>query len=263
MAMEYILASQASGIATIALNRPDKRNAMHGPLISELSQAMKTFAHDDSRVLLLHGNGDNFCAGGDISWMQQIASGSAEQNYDDAQLLADLLYQLYTYPKPTIVLAHGVTLGGGLGLLAAADIAVAANNASFGLPEVKIGITPSMISPYVISAIGERYARYYFLTGERFGAEEALHMGLIHQVAETEALMSVGMQLAESLLQNSPQALHEAKQLIHEVGKQRISQNLVQKTAEHLAELRMTNEAQEGLKSFLEKRQPKWIFMKQ
>lgn len=259
MSTEFIVLSHADDIATISLNRPDKRNAMHGPLIIELLEALKILAADKTRVLIIDGKGENFCAGGDIGWMQKIAAGSNDENYTDAQLLADLLYQLYIFPKPTIVLAHGATLGGGLGLLAAADIAIAAKNASFGLPEVKIGLTPSMISPYVIAAMGERMAHYYFLSGERFGAEEAYRIGLVHQVIEEDGLRSVGVSMAQALLQNSPHALREAKELIRNVAKQPISEGLAQKTAEHLAELRATPEAQEGLFAFLEKRKPSWV----
>jgi methylglutaconyl-CoA hydratase len=258
MTTDLVIVSESDRIATVTLNRPEKRNAMHGPLIAELQKVLGILAADSSRILIINGNGENFCAGGDIAWMQQIAAGSEDQNYDDAQSLADLLYQLYTFPKPTLVLAHGATLGGGLGLLAAADIAIASKNASFGLPEVKIGITPSMISPYMISAIGERAAHYYFLTGERFNADVALRIGLIHQVTENEALLSTGMTVAQLILQNSPQALHSAKQLIRRVSKRAITEDLAQKTAEHLAELRATPEAQEGLRAFLEKRTPNW-----
>ncbi len=256
--MEFILVSKTDAIATITLNRPDKHNAMHGPLIAELSNALQSLAKDDSRVLLMNGNGKNFCAGGDIAWMQKIAGASKEENEQDAQSLANLLYQLYCFPKPTIVLAHGASLGGGLGLLAAADIAIAAKNAVFGLPEVKIGLTPSMISPYLIAAIGERMAHYYFLTGERFAAEVAYRLGLIHQVTETDALLSVGITLAQTILQNSPNALRAAKQLIREVSHEKISEQLTQRTAAHLADLRATPEAQEGLNAFLQKRKPMW-----
>ena len=258
MAEEFIIVSLTDGIASVALNRPEKRNAMHGPLIKELSQILKKLATDNSHLLIIHGKGEHFCAGGDIDWMKKMATSSETENYDDAQALADLLYQLYTFPKPTIVLAQGATLGGGLGLLAAADIAIAAKNTVFGLPEVKVGLTPSIISPYVIAAIGERMAHYYFLTGERFGVEIAYQMNLIHQIAEDDALTSSGMTVAQKLLQNSPHALKIAKQLIRHVAKEEINEPLVQKTAEHLAELRTTPEAQEGLKAFLEKRLPKW-----
>lgn len=259
MDREFLLLSQVNGMTTLALNRPDKRNAMHGPLVAELLHTLKRLAADeDTKVVILYGTGDNFCAGGDIGWMQTIAAGTQEENYEDAQLLADLLYYLYHFPKPTIVLAHGATLGGGLGLLAAADIAIAAKNAFFGLPEVKIGITPSVISPYILAAMGERAAHFYFLTGERFDAETAYRIGLIHQITEDEALMSAGVALAQRLLENSPQALREAKQLIHRVNRESISEQLAQKTAEHLAEMRVTTAAKEGLIAFLEKRKPKW-----
>lgn len=256
--MEFIQVSTVDKIATLSLNRPDKRNAMHGPLISECLQALCALAADSSRVLVINGSGENFCAGGDIAWMQKIANGTRDENYNDAQLLADLLYQLYIFPKPVIVLAHGATLGGGMGLVSAADIALAANNAVFGLPEVKIGLAPSMISPYVISAIGERMAHYYFLTGERFGAEVARNIGLVHQVVEADALSGAGLNIAKMILENSPDALRSAKELIHSASKQKITQELTQKTAEHLAELRASEQAQEGLRAFLEKRKPRW-----
>lgn len=258
MDYEFILVSQSNRITAITLNRPDKCNALHAPLITELTHALKKMAQDDTRVLLIHGNGPHFCAGGDVAWMQKIAVNDDDKNYDDAQLLADLLYQLYSFPKPTIVLTHGTTMGGGLGLVAAADIAIATQDANFSLPEVKIGLTPSMISPYVIAAIGERAAHYYFLTGEKFGAKIAQQLGLIHAVTTNDELMQAGLMLAENLLENSPQALTQAKQLIRFVAKEAITAQIAQKTAEHLAELRATPEAQEGLKAFLEKRTPAW-----
>lgn len=260
MSYEFILVSQSDGIVTLTLNRPEKRNAMNAQVIKELLHALHSISSDDNaRILLIASNSEHFCAGADIAWMEKIAAGSYEENYDDAQLIADLMYQLYSFPKPTIVLAQGATLGGGLGLLSACDIAIAAKNTSFGFSEVKIGIVPSTISPYVIAAIGERAAHYYFLTGERFGVEEARRIGLIHQMTENEALLSTGMSVAKILLQNSPHALTAAKQLIRRVTKEKISEELGQKTAEHLANLRMTPEAQEGLRAFLEKRTPSWI----
>lgn len=256
---EFILVSESDEIATITLNRSDKRNAMNGQLIKELHHALRTLSEDShARVLMINGNGEHFCAGADIAWMQKIATGSYDENADDAKMLADLMYQLYTFPKPTIILAHGATLGGGMGLLAACDIAIASNNASFGFSEVKMGIAPSVISPYVISAIGERAAHYYFLTGERFGPDEAHRIGLIHQVIEYEALSSVGITLAKTLLQNAPNAIIAAKKLIRYVAREKISEELARKTAEHLANLRGSQEAQEGLRAFLEKRTPNW-----
>jgi methylglutaconyl-CoA hydratase len=256
---EFILISKTDGIATITLNRPDKRNAMNGQMIKELLHALARLREDSNvRLLMLKGQGDHFCAGADIHWMQQIAAGPHGENEIDAQLLADLMYHVYTFPKPSIVLAQGVTMGGGLGLLSACDIAVGTENANFGFSEVKIGITPSIISPYVITAIGERMAHYYFLTGERFSALEAKRIGLLHQVVEAEMLLETGNNIAKMILQNGPHALMAAKQLIRYVARDSISSELAQKTAEHLANLRMTKEAQEGLQAFIEKRQPRW-----
>lgn len=259
MTHEWIAVSTRDGIATMTLNRPDKRNAMNGELIRALLNALHACAQDETvRVLMINGEGEHFCAGADIGWMQKVASASQDENYDDAQMLADLMYQLHVFPKPTLVLAHGTTLGGGLGLLSACDIALAADNAIFGFSEVKIGIAPSVVSPYVIAAIGERAAHYYFLTGERFDAHHAYRIGLVHQVVAPDALFSKGMALAHTLLENSPEAMGAAKQLIRYVSPLKITETLSQKTAEHLAELRASAGAQEGLKAFLEKRKPKW-----
>lgn len=256
---EFIEVKKDNGIATITLNRADKRNAMHASMIKEILLALSACSHDaDVRVLVLRANGEHFCAGADIQWMQTIASASLEENNDDAQLVADLMFQLYHFPKPTMVLAHGATMGGGLGLLSACDIAIASDSAIFAFSEVKIGITPSTISPYVVSAIGERAAHYYFLTGERFSAEEAHRIGLVHRVTTPDALDSMGMEIAHGLLKNSPQALIAAKQLIRYVTNQKITEDLGQKTAEHLANLRASPEAQEGLRAFVEKRAPVW-----
>jgi methylglutaconyl-CoA hydratase len=254
-----ILVSILDGIATITLNRPEKRNAMDGFLIQELCDALTQIAvEENARVLILNGNGEHFCAGADIDWMQKIAQGSAEENRQDAHQLATLMQMIYRFPKPVIVLAHGATLGGGLGLLAACDIAVAANNASFGFSEVRIGLTPSVISPYVLAAIGERAARYYFLTAERFGADEAHRLGLVHRVVDAEALACTGLMIAGELLKNSSLAILEAKRLIRHVSRHDLNDDLTQFTADHLAKLRATPEAREGLQAFLEKRVPKW-----
>lgn len=255
-----LIFSTAAGISAITLNRPEKRNALNGELITQLSQTLTHLASDDNtRVVLINGNGQHFCAGADIGWMQDIiAKQSYDANYDDAQALADVLYQLYSFPKPTIVLAHGTTLGGGMGLIAACDIAFAASDATFGFPEVKIGMAPSTVSPYVIAAIGERAAYYYFITGERFNAEEAYRIGLVHRHIKQDVLMSVGMTLAQDLLHNGPKAMLVAKQLIRAVAKEKITEILAQKTAQHLSEVRSSAEAKEGLQAFLEKRSPKW-----
>jgi methylglutaconyl-CoA hydratase len=259
MTFQYIQLVHVDQIATLTLNRTEKRNALNAAFIQEISQALAQLLDQVTvRVLIIKANGESFCAGADIAWMQKMATASQTENEEDAQLLADLLYQLYTFPKPVIVLAQGAIRGGGLGLLAVADIAIAAENATFAFSEVKIGVTPSMISPYVIAAIGARAAHYYFLTGERFGAKEAHRIGLVHQVTSSEALISTGLSIADVLLQNSPAAVASAKKLIHSVINEKINEDLAQKTAEHLANMRASYDAKEGLQAFLEKRIPHW-----
>lgn len=260
MTYQYLMLTREKGLAMLILNRPDKRNAMNGDMIQELDQALQQLATDDSiKVLMIKGNGEHFCAGADISWMKTVGTLSMEENQRDAQALADLLFRLYEFPKPTIAIAHGTVLGGGMGILSVCDIAIAADNCMFGFPESKIGIAPSTISPYVMAAIGARAAQYYFLTGIRFGADEAARIGLVHQVCEQKSLYQTGQSLAQTLLQNGPEALCSIKQLIHHVANEKIAPALGSYTASHLATLRTSQEAQEGLKAFLEKRAPQWI----
>jgi len=240
-------------IAVISLNRPDKRNAMNAEMIQQLITALESVNKDKAvQVVVVRGNGTQFCAGADIRWMKETATSSYEKNYDDAQLLADLMYRLYTLDKPTIVLVHGAVMGGGLGLVSAADIAIGSDDAYFALSEVRIGITPSTISPYVINAIGERAAHYYFLTAGKFDAAEAYRIGLLHRMTNADALEKEGMELAASLAELPPHALKAAKQLIRHVAKEKISETLGQKTAEHLANLRSAPETQACLQDFIE-----------
>lgn len=259
MKYQYILVTREKGLGILTFNRPDKRNAMHGDMLKEISAAMHEFERDEGvSVVMMNGNGEHFCAGADINWMKTVGTFSHEENLQDAEVLANLLKQIYEFPKPTIALAHGAVLGGGLGILSVCDIALAAKSTSYAFPEVKIGIAPSTISPYVIAAIGARAAHYYFLTGVRFDAAEAHRIGLVHQVTEDAALYQTGHALAQTLLQNAPRALAAVKQLIHRVASEKISSELSKMTARHLADLRMSDEAQEGLKAFLEKRAPVW-----
>lgn len=256
---QMVLMSTQERITTITLNRLEKRNAMDGHLVQQLLSALDTTENDkQSGVIILRANGDHFCAGADIGWMQKVAQSPKAENQQDAMLLARLLYRLYTFSKPVIVLAKGVTFGGGLGIVAASDIAIAATNASFAFSEVKIGIVPSVVSPYVIAAMGERAARYYFLTAARFGAHEAHRMGFVHQVIEPEALDSAGKTLAKEILQHSQCAVSEAKRLITHVAREQIDEELIQYTANHLADMRTKQDAQEGLRAFLERRTPSW-----
>lgn len=248
-----------NNIATLTFNRPEKRNALNGEMIAEFLKILAELKENKNvGLLLITATGEHFCAGADLDWMLKISQLSATENYDDAQQLADLLHQLYFFPKPSIALVQGAVMGGGLGLLSACDIAFAAKNSVFCFSEVKIGLAPSMISPYVIAAIGERHAHYYFLTAERFDANEAYRIGLIQQICENTNLLSEGLKLAKRILQNSPHALSETKQLLRYVSKEKISAPLAQKTAEHLANLRGSPDAQEGLQAFLQKRNPQW-----
>lgn len=259
MSYETIIVSKEDKLAGITFNRPEKRNAMNGKMLEELSTALGVLAHDDSiSVLMINGNGDHFCAGADISWMKSAGTLTDQENRDDAQVLANLLFQLHKFPKPTIALAHGAVLGGGMGIMSVCDIAIAATDASFGFPEVKIGLAPSTISPYVLKAIGERQALYYFLTGTRFDADKAQKIGLIHQVTEVDELYKSGSDIAQVLMKNGPQALVAIKQLVRQVSQENIDHDIGKFTADHLATLRATDEAHEGLKAFLEKRAPNW-----
>jgi methylglutaconyl-CoA hydratase len=255
MAYKFILTKNVDGTFIITLNRPEKYNAMHGPFVHELIDAINTHASNkEIRVLIINANGKHFCAGGDIEWMQKMGECDLRENVEDARALADLLYQLYSFPTPTIALAHGLVLGGGLGLLAACDMAIATDDAEFQMPEVKIGVTPSMISPYVISCIGEKQTLFYALTGIRFDASRALAIGLIQQMTETSSLLAKGMMIADTLLQNSQSALVSAKALVRRVASEKITQALSNETATHLANLRRTSDAQKGLLAFIEKR---------
>ncbi len=250
-----LVSSPMPGVTTIALNRPEKRNALDDRMVKELIIILKKIETDEkTRVVIFLGQGDHFCAGADLGWMQKMAESSEKENTADALQLATLLQLIHTFSKPTIALVQGATLGGGLGLIACCDIVLAASSASFCFSEVKIGLTPSVISPYIISAIGERAARYYFLTAEKFTAERAQQLGLIHHIVAPEKLITSGIMMTEVLLKNSSPALSEVKKLIQTVAGEKISDKVIKFTAEHLAQMRASDDAKEGLKAFLEKR---------
>lgn len=247
------------GVCQITLNRVEKRNALNAELIAEWHEALNTAATDKKvRLIVFAGNGDHFCAGADLAWMKKIATYSHAENVEDAMKLATLLRAIFICKKPTMALVQGAVMGGALGVLAACDMAFAASDAVFCFSETKIGLTPSVISPYVIPVIGERAAKYYYLTAEKFTAANALELGLVQQVVEKADLMGEGFALAEKILLNSPQALLEAKKLIRHVARHKYSSGLVEFTAEHLAMIRVSADAQEGFEAFLEKRMPVW-----
>jgi len=247
-------------LATIMLNRPDVSNAFNETLVKELESSFRELTDSrEIRVIVLAGIGKCFSAGADLRWMKTTADLSEEENLADAYRLAAMLRTIYTCPKPVIARVHGDAYGGGVGLIAAADIAVAADSACFSLSEVKLGLIPATISPYVIRAIGARAARRYFLTAERFDAIEALRIGLVHTIAPTDALDRVIESLVAAVLQNGPGAVAKSKRLIQDLDGQSLSDDLLADTARQIAQTRATDEAREGVRAFLEKRLPAWV----
>lgn len=248
------------GNATVMLNRPEVHNAFDPEMVEGLTVAFKALEQDAGvRAIVLIGAGKSFSAGADIAHMKKSATYSRKQNYEVALKTARMLQTLYALKKPTIACIRGAVRGGGCGLAAACDIAIAGRTATFRLSEVKLGIIPAIISPYVIAAMGARMAHRYMLTGEEFDAAEAYRIGFIHDIAEDEELNGkVGAMLAH-LYTSGPKALLAVKELIPMSAHAPIAEALVQETSKRIAELRATPEAQEGLSSFLEKRKPAWV----
>lgn len=250
----------ADGNASITLNRPEVHNAIDATMTRELIAALEKLDADPKvRAVVLLGTGPSFCAGADIKHMKASAKFLREQNYKTAQESARMFHTLYRLSKPTIACVHGAVRGGGLGLVAACDIAIAARTATFRLSEVKIGVIPSMISPYVIAAIGQRQARRYFITGAEFDASEAWRIGLVHDIVEEAELNgAVGGMLAQ-LYSSGPRAMSAAKKLIDLNACGVIDQRLRDETARRIVDIRATTEGQEGFSAFLEKRKPNWV----
>ena len=259
MSNEVITRIDTDGNASITLNRPAVHNAFDPAMTRQLTAALNKLDADAKvRAVVLMGAGASFCAGADISHMKASAKFSREQNFKAAQESAQTFHTLYAMTKPTIACVHGAVRGGGMGLVAACDIAIAARTATFRLSEVKIGVIPSMISPYVIAAIGERQARRYFITGEEFDASEAWRIGLVHDIVEADELQgAIGGMLAK-LYSSGPKAMAAAKQLIPLAAHANIDPALLDETARRIAAIRATPEGQEGLTAFLEKRKPDW-----
>jgi methylglutaconyl-CoA hydratase len=247
------------GNATVMLNRPEVHNAFDPEMVDALTAALKKLGKDEAvRAVVLVGAGQSFCAGADIGHMKASAKFSKKQNFEAAQQSAEMLHTLYTLPKPTIACVKGAVRGGGCGLVAACDIAVASRTATFRLTEVKLGIIPSMISPYVIRAIGSRMAHRYMLTGEEFDSAEAFRMHLVHDIAEEEEVGGKIGALLGALYSSGPQAMAAVKELIPYAAAATIDEALVAETSRRIADIRATPEAQEGLSAFLEKRRPAW-----
>ncbi|HSY88335.1 MAG TPA: enoyl-CoA hydratase/isomerase family protein [Verrucomicrobiae bacterium] len=257
--MSGIEIERSGAKATLWLDRPERHNAFDDALIAELSAALVELAADSAiRVVLLAGRGKSFSAGADLAWMKRTAGYTAAENEADALKMAEMLNRLDSFPKPTIALVQGAAMGGGVGLVAACDIAIAAEDAQFAFSEARLGLTPATISPYVIAAIGPRAARRYFLTAERFGAQQALDLGLVSAVVPAADLAEEANKLADILCQNSPGAMAEAKRLIADVTGRPIDAALRSDTAGRIARQRASVEGREGVAAFLEKRKPSW-----
>lgn len=246
--------------AHIWMNRPDVHNAFDETLIAELTETFATLDADSSvRVLILGGRGKSFSAGADLNWMKRLGAASVEENLADARRLATLFRTIAECHTPTIARVHGAALGGGMGLASACDICVASEHAVFATSEVRLGIIPSAISPYVVRAIGERQAYRYFQTGERLSAARAHALGLAHEVAAADALDAKVQEITDALLASGPCAQAAATDLIRAVAHRPVTDELVEDTARRIATLRATPEAREGLTAFLEKRPAAWV----
>ena len=248
------------GVAQVTLNNPDKHNAFDDQMIIELTNAFNALAANANvRIMLLKSEGKSFSAGADLEWMKRMASYSYQQNLIDAHALAAMLKALHQMPIPTIARVQGAAFGGAVGLISCCDIAVASSKASFALSEVKIGLVPSTISPYVIAAIGERHAKRYFMTAERFDTNTALQISLIHEAVEEQFLDDKVEQLITAILSNGPEAVVAAKQLVFAVSGKAIDSSLIEHTCEVIAGIRVSAQGQEGLSAFLDKRKPHWL----
>ncbi len=254
------LEASAAGVATVLINRAEKRNAFNSEVIAALDQAFETLeAADGVRAVFVRGAGGTFSAGADIAWMKQAANHTEADNREDALNMAKMLKRLHDLPMLTVALVEGAALGGGAGLAAACDMAIAVKDARFGFSEVKLGIVAATISPYVVAAIGRRRARALFATGAAFGTDAALHYGLIDQVVEdTAALEAARDVLAGELMACAPGAVGESKRLVDHVAGRAIDHGLMTETAHWIARVRVGPEAQEGLAAFLAGQKPGW-----
>jgi methylglutaconyl-CoA hydratase len=246
-------------VARITLNRPEVRNAFDDALIASLTRAFVEIGGDQAiRVVVLAGNGPAFCAGADLNWMKRMAGYGYDENLADARALAQMLATLDRLPKPTIARVHGAAFAGGMGLVAACDIAVGTPEAKFCLSEAKLGLSPATISPYVMRAMGERQARRYFLSAEVFDAAEACRIGMLSALVPSGELDPTIDAITNNLLAGGPQAHARIKELIRAVANRPVDEPLIADTAKRIAEIRVSSEGKEGIASFLEKRKPSW-----
>lgn len=254
----FVICETANKICTITLNNPKIHNAFNEKMIIRLTNILESINQNERiRIVILRANGKHFSAGADLHWMQKMIHFSEAENKTDALRLSKLLEILNKLEKPIIAIAQGYTLGGGLGLLACCDIVVAEQDAKFSFSEAKLGLIPATIAPYIIRMIGYSAARYYFLTANFFSATLGKQIGLVHHVCEKEKLLENALSIAGTLLKNGPSALKQIKILMNRIAN--IDKNLIEETANLLAEIRISDECQEGIKAFLDKRQPNWI----
>ena len=247
-------------VARITLTRPELRNAFNDEVIAHMSAAIAEVGQRaDVRAVVLAAEGPAFCAGADLNWMRRIADYSRDDNLADAGQLAAMLQALYTCPKPTVARVQGDVFAGGMGLVAACDMAVSVDTATYCLSEVKLGLIPATISPYVIRAMGARAAHRYFLTAERFSAAEAHRIGFVHQVVDADGLDAAVNALTHALCSAGPDAVRACKRLVQDVAEREIDAALVAQTVAGIADIRASAEGREGVQSFLQKRKPNWL----
>ena len=247
-------------VARITLCRPEIRNAFNDEVIAELTAAFLDMGgRDDVRAIVLAAEGPAFCAGADLNWMRRMADYTREENLADAAKLAEMLRVMYACPKPTVAAVQGDVYAGGMGLVAACDMAVSVDSANFCLSEVKLGLIPATISPYVIRAMGARAAHRYFLTAERFNATEAHRIGFVHEVVAADALDAKVGELLKALTSASPNAVRACKRLVQDVAERELTGDLIAATVEGIADIRASEEGREGVQSFLQKRKPAWL----
>ncbi|SFB91835.1 methylglutaconyl-CoA hydratase [Polaromonas sp. OV174] len=258
--MTALTTTQQGAVLTLTLSRPDVRNAFNDEVIAEITAAFQDAAsRADVRAVVLAAEGPAFCAGADLNWMRRMADYSRAENLADAAQLAEMLRVMYECPKPTIARIQGDVYAGGMGLVAACDMAVSVDTANYCLSEVKLGLIPATISPYVIRAMGARAAHRYFLTAERFDAKEAQRIGFVHEVVSADQLDAKVAELTNALVNASPNAVRSCKMLVQEVAGRDIDVTLIGRTVEGIADIRTSSEGREGVQSFLQKRKPSWL----
>ncbi len=247
-------------VATVTLCRPEVRNAFNDEVIAQLSEAFMGLGEQPRvRAIVLAAEGPAFCAGADLNWMRRMADYTREENLQDAEKLAFMLRAIYECPKPTVARVQGDVYAGGMGLVAACDMAVSVDTAHYCLSEVRLGLIPATISPYVIRAMGPRAAHRWFLTAERFSAAEAHRIGLVHELTSADQLDAGVATLVAALVSAGPHAVSQCKRLVQDVAERDISRLLIERTVEGIADIRASDEGKEGVQSFLQKRKPAWL----